>query len=130
MIREKSSDETIVIVDDRHSIRISLAREFEMGIRCMCFTGGKGALEFINQSKMVAAIVMDVLNPSMSGFTLRTLLKTSKAKDVPVVVYSGWPFSPEEMESLKPAIFCDKDPKGLKTIIGDICIGRDGLLSA
>ena len=85
-----STTETILLVDDDHSVRFVLHRSLlNMGFRVIEATNGSEALELLHDAGTVDLIITDVVMPDIGGFELVKRLPPEYC-DVKVLFMSGY----------------------------------------
>lgn len=87
MINEKN---VILIVDDMEINRAVLAETFKDSYKIIEAENGEEALNVINSNDKVAAVLLDLLMPVMSGLdVLRDMNKSGRINNIPVFIVTG-----------------------------------------
>lgn len=83
-------DKTILIVDDMEINRAILAEGFTDTYNILEAEDGEQALEMINKHSDIAAVLLDLLMPKMTGIeVLRELSRTGKINHIPVFIITA-----------------------------------------
>ncbi len=83
-------DKTILIVDDMEINRAILAEGFTDTYNILEAENGEQALEIINKHSDIAAVLLDLLMPKMTGIeVLRELNRTGKINHIPVFIITA-----------------------------------------
>ncbi|MCM1054408.1 MAG: response regulator [Bacteroides sp.] len=87
---EKYSKNILLIVDDMEINRAPLVEAFSDTYEILEASNGKEALDIINSNDGIAAVLLDLIMPVMSGIDfLKELNKNGKIADIPVFVVTG-----------------------------------------
>lgn len=87
---EKYIKNAILIVDDVEINRVVLAEAFKDNYEILEAGNGKEAVDLINSNERVAAVLLDLMMPVMSGIdVLKELNKSGKINKIPVFVITA-----------------------------------------
>ena len=93
--------QVLVIDDDKNAVKYLFVVLSENGYEVVSASDGSEGLKLIQQQKP-DLIVLDVMMPKKSGFTLfRQLKKDEQYKDIPILMVTGVSGVLEELESHK-----------------------------
>ncbi len=83
----------ILIVDDQHGVTRALATVLKRsGFEATTFNSGRQAIDFVcnsRSSQPIAAVVLDIHMPDMSGLVVSQKMRTTLGPEVPIVILSG-----------------------------------------
>lgn len=81
----------VIVVDDHSTILEVVGRMFmAKGISCQTFLDGEAALAFINAGNTPRVVLLDIMMPGLSGYTVcETLRKTFAAHELPIIMLTG-----------------------------------------
>ncbi|MCM1299253.1 MAG: response regulator [[Eubacterium] siraeum] len=87
---ENSKKSAILIVDDREENRLILAEAFKDNYDILEAENGKEAIEILDKTENIAALLLDLLMPVMDGLdVLREMNKTGKIDHIPVFIITA-----------------------------------------
>lgn len=117
---------TILVVEDDHDIRSSLAELLRMeGYRVDAVANGEEALRHLSHHPKPCLILLDLMMPVMNGWEFRAEQVTrAEWANIPVVVVSGGHDVPSSARQLQASDFMEKPihvPSLLKTV-GRFCV--------
>ncbi|WP_020589066.1 response regulator [Desulfobacter curvatus] len=88
-----ASDDTpqVVVADDHPKVLEAVDRMFMgAGISCQTFLNGDAALSFINAGNIPKLVLVDIMMPGLSGYTVcETLRETFSAHELPIIMFTG-----------------------------------------
>jgi len=81
----------VVVIDDDNNVHKFFETLFsKQGMPVRTFDNGQEAIDYMKQSKRVTLVILDLLMPELDGFqVLKKIRLSSRAKDIPVVVFTG-----------------------------------------
>lgn len=84
----------VLVVDDQHGVTRALSTVMRRsGFEATCFNSGNAAIEFATASagtgQPIAAVVLDIHMPDVSGLVVSQKLRTALGPQVPIVILSG-----------------------------------------
>ncbi len=83
-------DKTILVVDDELAIRMILEHLLGQRFNVVCLESGEQALEWLQENKLPACVILDLSMPGLDGFeVIRRMRGDRSLAHVPVIVLSS-----------------------------------------
>jgi CheY-like chemotaxis protein len=101
----------ILVIEEHEHTRRRIANALRSSdYRSIEAANGATGLQLLEEGTPVSAIVLDLVLPRMSGWDFRRRQLRTRFAAIPIIVISGQPLHPNDLDVLRPAQVLDKPP--------------------